>query len=132
MDTAKLRLVAGAVAAIFGIVGVSALCLAATLALEPVVGQVEALLVVGGGLFLIAAACLFILTRPDTATEEEVEKIGSLTADALADLPFDAVKSLIEKRPMACLAIAATTGYTMSKNPEEATRNLRRAVTGLI
>lgn len=132
MDKAKLRFAAGAGAAIFGVVGVSVLSIGAALALEPRHGLVVSLGAVGGVLFLVAAAMLFILTRPDQSTEKEMEKVEELAAETLADLPFETVKAIIEKRPIASLAIAATTGYAMSKDPERTTRNLRRAVTGLL
>ncbi|MEO0871596.1 MAG: hypothetical protein AAFY19_06480 [Pseudomonadota bacterium] len=132
MDTAKLRLAAGAVAAVFGIVGLSALACATALALEPALGMTVSVALVGATLFVIAAGCLFFVTRPDKSTEDEVDKIGELTAEALADLPFDTVKALIEKRPMASLAIAVTTGYALSKDPERAAKNLSRVMTGLM
>lgn len=132
MDTTKLRLAAGAGAAIFGVVGLSILSIAIALALQPQLGLVVSLGVVGGALFLIAVTMMFILARPDQSTEEEMEKVEELAAETLADLPFDTVKAIIEKRPMASLAIAATTGYAMSKDPERAIRNLRRVVTGLL
>ena len=132
IDSAKLRFIAGAGAALFGLVGVCALGVAAVLALEPVTGMVVAAALVGSLLSLLAVICLILLARPETTAEEEMAKIEHLTAEALADLPFDTVKALIEKRPMACLAIAATTGYTLSRDPEAAARNLRRAVSGLL
>lgn len=132
IDSAKLRFLAGAGAALFGFVGVCALGVAAALALAPYVGVAEAAALVGGLLSLLAVICLILLARPSTSAEEEMAKIETLTAEALADLPFDTLKALIEKRPMASLAIAATTGYTLSRDPEAAAQNLRRAVSGLL
>jgi len=131
MDTAKLRLAAAAVTAIAGIVGVSTLVVAGVLALEPRFGLALSATLVGAGLCLVAVASLLFVTQPDTPTEKEISAIESLTAEALADLPFDTVKAIIEKRPMASLAIAATTGYTLSRDPESAVRNLKRAMAGL-
>lgn len=132
MDGAKLRLIAGASAGVFAVVGVSAFSVGAALALETVVGLVGALCIVGGVLLCLTALSVFVVARPEMSIEEEVSTIEGLTAEALADLPFDTVKAMIEKRPMASLAVAATTGYAMSRDPGKAASHLRRAVTGLL
>ena len=75
IDSAKLRFIAGAGAALFGLVGVCALGVAAVLALEPVTGMVVAAALVGGLLSLLAVICLILLARPETTAEEEMAKI---------------------------------------------------------
>lgn len=132
MSSAKFRLAAAGGAGLFGIVGVAAIGISLALALVPVIGPVAATGLVGGVFFLLSAICLVIVADPDATTEEEVSRLETLTAEALADLPFDTMKAVIEKRPIASLAIAATTGYALSKDPENAARHLRRAMTGLM
>lgn len=132
MDTGKLRLAAGAGAAVFGVVGTAVLAVGLVLALSGPFGLTGASFCVGGVLFIAAIACLFFITRPDRTAEEDVSKIETLTAEALADLPFETLKALIEKRPMAAMMLAATTGYGLSRDPEAALANFRKAVTGLM
>lgn len=132
MDEAKLRLLAGAGAAIFGLVGVGCLAVAAVYALEPVFGDLGAVVIAGLALSLIAVGLALLMSRPDTSSVEDVAEIEALTAEALADLPFDTVRAMIDKRPIASLAIAATTGYALSRDPQAAAEHVKRAVTTLM
>lgn len=132
MNTGKLRVIAGACAAIFGVVGTGVLSVGLVVVFAEVIGLVAAIFTAGAILFVLAGLCLFILARPDKSAEAEISRMESLTAEALADLPFDTLKALIEKRPVASLALAATTGYGLSRNPEAAVKNFQRVVMGLI
>lgn len=131
MFPSKTRLSAGAAMIVFGIVGLGTLSACLTVLLEPFYGLALSLAVVGGILFAIACLCLVIALRPDNSTEDEIHRLQSLMAEALADLPLDAINILVSKHPTTCLTLAAVTGYTLSKDPEAAIRNLRKAVAGL-
>ena len=131
MDATKLRIVAGVGAAILGIAAVGVLSAGAVFALAPTMGTAAAAGVVGAALLVLAGICLIAVARPDVTTEEEVEEIEKMTADALADLPFETVKALVEQRPVASIAVAMATGFALSRDPGGAVRHLRRALTWL-
>ena len=54
------------------------------------------------------------------------------TANALADLPFDTLKSLVQKYPVSVSAGAMLLGYTLVRDPKTATRHAQRLLLGLL
>lgn len=131
MASAPLRIVGGVAGIMLAFCGIMLLAVAATLALAGPLGLQIASLIVGGVLLLTAGAVVYFTLKPLASSMLEVDQFEEATADALADLPFDTIKSLVEKRPIAAVSIAALAGYSMTKDPHNATKNAERLVMGL-
>ncbi|MEQ8556904.1 MAG: hypothetical protein RIB03_01175 [Henriciella sp.] len=132
MDAAKLRIIAGAGAVFFGIAGITALTIAGTLALIPVIGLLWATVTVASILLAISLICVVVFLKPGKSTEEELDQFENATADMLAELPFDAIASLVEKRPIAAATMALAAGYFVVNNPEQATKGLQKLMDEMI
>lgn len=132
MDTTKLRLIAGAGATFFGLAGITAFTIAAVIALVPLIGLLWATLAVASVLMAIALVCVVIFLRPGEPASEELEDFENATADFLAELPFDTVASLVERRPMAAATMALAAGYLVVSHPEQTAKGLQKLVDELI
>jgi len=126
VDETKLRLLAAAAGVLFGLGGVLALFVAATVALAEVMGLAAAAATVAGVGLLLAATCLFFCLQPFRSMEEEVGEVEDATADALADLPIDALRSFVERRPLTTTALAMLLGYSVVRHPQTAQRHAER------
>lgn len=131
MDKVTLRIVGGIIGALFALASVLLLSAAATLALAPVIGYMYAALTVGIILLLLSGAGIYFTMMPLVETVTDVEEIEEATADVLADLPFETVNSIVEKRPLTSVGIAAIAGYSITKDPHNATKNAERLLMGL-
>lgn len=132
LDAAKLRIIVGLGGALIGFVGLCCLFAAITIALAYWLGWIEATLIVGVALLAISVACIYYCIRPQKSAVSEIENIETATAEALADLPYDAVQSMIRKRPFAAVAIAMIAGYVGVKDPDEIVKNMQRLVFAII
>lgn len=132
MDSAKLRLFAGVGGVFLGFAGVIALSTALALYLAERIGPIWAAASVGGVLLLASVIAMLLFLRPAKSAEAEVGEIETMTADVLADLPFDTVKSLVEKRPLLALGVSLAAGYALARDPDEAARGIRRLVTTML
>lgn len=132
MDVAKLRLIAGAGAVFFGFAGVTALTIAGVIALIPVIGLLWSTVSVASILLALACICVVIFLKPGKSTEEELDQFEHATADMLADLPFDAISSLVEKRPITAATMALAAGYLIVSNPDQAAKGLQKLIDELI
>ncbi len=126
MDETKLRLFAAVVGVLFGLGGVLALFVAAIVALAEVMGLAAAATTVAGIGLLVAMTCLFFCLQPFRSMEEEVGEVEDVTADALADLPIDALRSFVERRPLTTTALAMLLGYSVIRHPQMAQRHAER------
>ena len=132
MDITKLRLLAAAAGLLLGLGATLTLFVAATLGLAEVMGLVWAAFTVAMAGLLLAGICLFFFLQPYRSMEEEVDEVEEATADALADLPFDAIRSLVERRPLTTTAIALVLGYTLVRNPQAAQRQAERFIMSML
>ena len=132
VDQTKLRLFAAAVGVLLGLGGVLALFVGATIALSEVMGLASAALTVAGVGLLLAAICLFFCLQPFRSMEEEVGEVEDATADALADLPIDALRSFVERRPLTTTALAMALGYSMVRHPHTAQRHAERFLMSML
>lgn len=133
MDPAKQRLFAGIGGALFGFTGIFALMGAFALYLSTFMGDALAFALTGLTFILVGVAFLYVFLKPGKAASKELDQLEDATADALADLPFDTLKSMVEKRPLAMTGIAALIGYTLaSDNNDMGAKTLQRALFGLI
>lgn len=132
MDVAKLRIVASVGAAFFGFIGTSALCVAGALALAPVIGLMWATFTMACLMLTLGCICAVIFIKPGKSTEEELDQFENATADMLAELPFDTIASLVEKRPLAAATAALAVGYFIVSNPEQAAKGLQKLADELI
>lgn len=132
MDVTKLRLLAAAAGLLLGLGAVMALFVAMTLALATVMDLVWAVFTVAGIGLLLSALCLFFFLQPFRSIEEEVEEVEEVTAEALADLPFDTIRTIIQRRPLTTTAVAMVLGYTLVKNPKAAQRQVERFIMSML
>lgn len=132
MDVAKLRIIAGAGAVFFGFAGVTTLTVAAVIALIPLIGLLWATVSVASLFLFIACICTLVFLKPGKSTEEELDQFEHATADMLAELPFDTIAALVEKRPIAAASIALAAGYLVVSNPEQAGKGLQKLIDQLI
>ena len=132
MDTTKLRLVAGAGAAFFGFAGLSAFTIAAVIALAPLIGLFWATFAVASMLTAISLVCVVVFLRPRERTEEEIEDFENVTADFLADLPFDTVASLVDRRPISAATLAMAAGYLIVRHPDQTAKGLQKLLDEMI
>ena len=120
MDETKLRIFAAAVGAVLALGGVLALFVAITISLAQVMGLAAAAFTVAGVGLLLAAVCLFFCLQPFRSMEQEVDEVEEATADALADLPLDTLRSFVERKPLTTTAIAMALGYSVvRRSPHE-------------
>lgn len=132
MDVAKLRIIAGAGAVFFGFAGVTTLTIACVIALIPLIGLLWSTVAVASILLFIACICVVVFLKPGKSTEEELDQFEHATADMLAELPFDTIAALVEKRPIAAATIAAAAGYFIVSNPEQASKGLQKLIDELM
>jgi nucleoside permease NupC len=109
-----------------------ALSVAGILALASVIGLTAACFTVAAILVAIAALMLYIFLLPYRKSSEEIDDLEESTANALADLPFDTLKSLVQKYPVSVSAGAMLLGYTLVRDPKTATRHAQRLLLGLL
>ena len=126
MDKAKLRILAGASGAVFGFAGILALSAAMAILLANWMPLALAGFLVGGSLFLVATFCIFFFLDIFKSSEEELDQLEDATADALADLPFDTIAAIVEKRPLMALGVAAFAGYAATRDPDNAIKNTEK------
>lgn len=132
MDPAKLRLIAGVGGTLFGFAGLVALMIAAVIALSAVMGLAWATFTISMIFLALGCVGIVIFLKPYKAAEEEMNQFGEATADALADLPFDTIISMFEKRPLTMSALGVFIGYSMFKNPSQATSTIQRAMLAIL
>ncbi|MAP94158.1 MAG: hypothetical protein CMK07_04310 [Ponticaulis sp.] len=132
MDKAKLRLLAGVSGGVFGFAGILALAFAGTMLLSQWMPLWAAGLSIGGILFLIAAACVLFFLDIFKSADEELDQLEDATADMLADLPFDTIQAIVEKRPLTAVGIAMLAGYAATNDPDRAVKNAEKLVFGLL
>lgn len=132
MDITKLRLLAAAAGLLLGLGATLALFVAATLALAEVMGLTWAAFTVAGVGLLLSGLSLFFFLQPFRSIEDEVEEVEEATAEALADLPFDTVRAIIQRRPLTTTAVALVLGYTLVKNPKAAQRQVERFLMSML
>ena len=132
MDSAKLRLFAGAAAALFGVTGAIALSAALAITLTPVLGAAWAVVV--SALLMLAAGfgCLYFAIAPEEPLEDDISAVERQAASALADLPFDTLKAFIEKNPMGAVSLALGAGFAIGRDPASAARNIQRIAAQLL
>ncbi|MEM5517061.1 hypothetical protein WNY37_08865 [Henriciella sp. AS95] len=126
MDVAKIRIVASVGAAFFGLIGASALCVAGALALAPTIGLIWGSFTMACIMLTLSCICAIIFIKPGKSTEEELDQFENATADMLAELPFDTIAALVEKRPIAAASAALAAGYFIVANPEQAAKGLQK------
>ena len=132
MDQTKLRIFAATVGVLFGLSGVLALFVAATVGLAEVMGLAAAAATVAGIGLLLAAGCLVFCLQPFRSMEQEVDGVEDVTADALADLPIDTLRSFVERRPLTTTALAMVLGYSVVRDPPAAQRHAERFLMSIL
>lgn len=132
MDIAKLRIIAGAGAAFFGFAGTCGLAVASVFALAPIMGWAWAAFTVSCLLFALGLICVVVFLKPGKPTEVELDQFENATAEMLAELPFDTIASLVEKRPIAASAMALAAGYLVVSNPQGVSKGLQKLAEELI
>lgn len=77
--------------------------------------------------YLKARLVILVCSRKSGPLLELVPaSIEDATADALADLPIDALRSFVERRPLTTTALAMLLGYSVVRHPQMAQRHAER------
>ncbi|MBR9808570.1 MAG: hypothetical protein GYB49_15245 [Alphaproteobacteria bacterium] len=97
-----------------------------------VIGMTAACFLVSSILMLISVIMMYLFLKPYRPSSEEIDDLEDSTAGALADLPFDTLKKLVEKYPVSVTAGALILGYTLVRDPKTATRHAQRLLMGLL
>lgn len=132
MDATKLRLFAAGIGIICGIAAVFALSAAGAIALSSVMGWAAAVFTIALILVAITMLMIYLFLQPYRTSSEEIEDLEETTANALADLPFDTLKSIAQKYPLTTSAGAMLLGYTLIRDPQSASRHAQRLIMGLL
>ena len=131
MDKAKLRIMAGAGGALLGFAGVLFLSFSLAALVAHFFGWVIGALAVGIMLVICSLLGISYFLAPLKTAEEEIEQLEEATAEALAELPFDTVKALVDKRPLMSVSVAALIGYSVANDPKNAASHAQRLAFGL-
>ena len=123
---------AGAGGALIGFVGILAMSAAMILGLSEFIGMTASALVVGFIYIALAVIGIQFFIAPFKSSDEEIDQLEHATADALADLPFDTIKALVEKRPFTAISVAALAGYAATRDPDNAIKNAERMFMGFL
>ncbi|MEZ5987365.1 MAG: hypothetical protein R3B94_15580 [Hyphomonas sp.] len=132
MDHTKLRVMAAAFGILLGLGGTFTLFVAVTLALAEIMSLTAAAFTVAGVALVLGGVCLFIFIQPFRSIEEEVDEVEEVTAEALADLPFNTLRTFVERRPLTTTALALAFGYAIVRHPQAAQRQAERFIMSLL
>ncbi len=132
MDKAKARVAAAACALFFGLAGVVALAFALTILLAESIGLAPAVSLVAVIFLGLSGASFIIFLIPGKPIEKEIDQLEDAGASALADLPVDALKTFVQRRPATSIALALFVGYTLVRDPETARKHIERALISAI
>lgn len=121
-EHAKARFSALVLAALFGLIGFLGLTTALVIAVEPNLGWIGALCLVGGALVMIAIALAFYGLHPEKTLVEDAVDTGTDAVDDTTGAFIKLVRDAVEQRPAAMVALALALGYGVGTRPEEATR----------
>ncbi len=100
--------------------------------LASVMGWGFAILTIGALLLLGAGLGIAYFAEPFQGIDEEFQELEDAAADALEDLTFDTFKSIVDKRPLTSVSIAAIAGYSVANDPSNATKHAQRLMFGLL
>lgn len=132
MDRAKMRLIVGGAAALFGVAGAVTLAAALAIALTPSLGPVWSVVVSAALMLGAGAGCIIYALQPDDPIEADIAAAEESAAAALSELPFDTLKALVDKHPVAALSVAMMAGYALRRDPGATVDGLRRVATSLL
>ncbi len=132
MDAAKLRIIAGIAGLLCALAGVVGLGVASVLALSSVMGPIWGSFTFGIVALALACAGIYFFLLPHRPTSREIDDFEEVTANAIADLPFNTVRAMLNKQPLIAVAAAALAGYSLTRDPEEVVRHAQRLLTGFL
>lgn len=137
MDSAKIRVLAGVGGVLLGFAAIGAIVLALGIALAGVFGAAWAAVICALVLGALACGGIYVFVQPehthetalaDPAAEERHETVQ----DALVDIPMQALVDIIDKRPLASVAVSLAAGFLIMEQPEAVRKQMQRLVAGLL
>lgn len=128
MAKAKLRLAAGVAGIVFGLIGMAVFATALSLLLAKATGLVWATLIVSVGFMTTAFLLVWVLLLPRKSIADERRQLTKAAAASAAELPVEAAKNMIEKRPIAAVLICASLGLAVANNPRSLPKTLERVL----
>lgn len=137
MDSAKIRVLAGVGGVLLGFAAIASIVLALGIALSGVVGAAWAAVICALVLGALACAGVYFFIQPENTHETAVTHASSASAqdavrDALVDMPMQALVDIVDKRPLASVAVSVAAGFLVMEQPEAVRKQLQRALSGLI
>lgn len=137
MDSAKFRLLAGVGGVLLGFAAIVSIVLALGIALSGIIGVAWAALVCSFVLGALACAGFYFFVQPEhtheTALTSSVsEERHDAAQDALFDMPVQALVDIVDKRPLASVAISLAAGFMIMEQPEAVRKQIQKMIAGLI
>ncbi len=132
MSAITFRVFAAIAGVLLGLGAFVLACQALTVALTDWLGTAGGLMAAAGILLALAVIAFWIVSRPSAEVAAETEEAKSAAVDMLADLPGDAIMSLIRKHPVTVVLAALMLGYTLIRDPGRAMRQFQTVVLGLL
>ncbi len=132
MHRLKLKLLGIVAGAILGLGGIAVLSASLVVLLSEFIGLAGALGIVGVGLAVISAACVFVCVRPSNALMDDLQRLQEQAVTTLKQAPVAAITSAARSRPVTTASLSFLAGYSVVRNPQLATQNLHYLVRTLL
>lgn len=137
MDSAKIRVLAGVGGALLGFAAIGAIVLALGIALSGVVGAAWASLICALVLGAMSCGAVYIFVQPEhthetSLSDPRAEDKHEAIQDALVDIPFQAIIDIVDKRPLASVAVSLAAGFLIMEQPETVRKQAQKLLAGLL
>ncbi len=137
MDSAKIRVLAGVGGVLLGFAAVASIVLALGIALAGIFGAAWAAVICALILGALACGGVYVFVQPDhthetALSDPKAEDRQDAVQDALVDIPMQALVDIVDKRPLASVAVSLAAGFLIMEQPDAVRKQLQRLVAGLI
>ena len=136
MDSAKIRVLAGVGGVLLGFAAIASIVLALGIALAGVFGPAWAALICALVLGALSCAGVYFFIQPehhhDRVLTQAAETKHEAAQDALIDMPFQALVDIVDKRPLASVAVSLAAGFLIMEQPEQVRKQVQRILSDLL
>lgn len=137
MDSAKIRVLAGVGGVLLGFAAIASIVLALGIALAGIFGAAWAALICALVLGALACAGVYFFIQPEHTHDGAVTQAAAATKhdsvqDALVDIPFQALVDIVDKRPLASVAVSLAAGFLIMEQPEQVRKQVQRILATLL
>lgn len=137
MDSAKIRVLAGVGGVLLGFAAIVSIVLAVGIALAGIIGMAWAAVICSLILGALACGAVYLFVQPEhthataLATSDQ-DKRNDNVQDALLDIPTQALIDIVDKRPLASVAVSLAAGFLIMEQPEAVRKQMQRLLAGLL